>query len=715
MEIDPKKRLKRYKGVLYDTGTKNKSFLQVAMDLKALGRKNFYFMLQLNDPTLINVDPYADNLTNDQVTRILFECRNNIWYYLREVARIPSQGGQPVPYKANRGNIAQTWCILHGIDSWLCLPRQQGKTQSVLAVFSWAYNFGTNDSVFIFVNKDGSNAKENLQRMKDQIDCLPKYMHFDQILEEDDETGKMKVVKAVKNATSMKHPITKNRVIIKSKATSYESALSLARGLTAPFLHFDEPEFTNQIKAIVANSVSTFETAARNARANGALYGRVFSCTPGDLDTSFGMEAQELLSQTAKWTERMYDMQWDPKNDDNELKNYIAQNGSNGIVYIEYSYKQIGLDDKWLRAISDKIGDPLVVKREILLQRLRGSSDSPFSQEDIEYITSVMCQPTDELYLLDTFRLDIYEPFNKRTPYLVGVDCATGTNGDNNAITIIDPYTVKPVAEFKCPYIGETLYEKLLIELVQKVIPKAIVIIERNSVGDGIIDHLMNSPINHRLYFDKNKDLVNLSLEEQSTIVSMLKKRGEEKKYYGVYTEGNSRESMMAILIRHVAEFKDNFVTKNITEDISRLVRNKAGKILAGGNFHDDSVMSYLIAMYVYYHGNNLGVFGFVKGSNEIENQNQGLDYSYEAVKNKDILPERIVNTIQKQEAVKKENDYAEIYRRAVLGAQRDSMVLTNRGLVNNSVLNSTPDFMLEDSMDEGEIDMSLFDELNGL
>ena len=45
-------------------------------------------------------------------------------------------------------------------------------------------------------------------------------------------------------------------------------------------LHFDEPEFTNHIKTIVENSVSTFETAARNAKENGALYGRCFSCTP---------------------------------------------------------------------------------------------------------------------------------------------------------------------------------------------------------------------------------------------------------------------------------------------------------------------------------------------------------------------------------------------------------------------------------------------------
>lgn len=237
--LNASRRIKRLGKKFYDTGTTNKSFLQVAKDLKSLGVKNYYFMLEIKDYSLVGVDPFSPNLTRDDISRIITECTRNIWYYLREVCRIPSQGGIPVPFKANRGNIAQTWCIIHGIDSWLCLPRQQGKTQSILAVFAWAYSFGTNDSNFIFINKDGSNAKENLQRLKDQIDCLPEYMRFDQLLEEDDATGKVKIVKAVKNATSMKHPVSKNKIIIKSKATSYESALSLARGLTAPFLHFD--------------------------------------------------------------------------------------------------------------------------------------------------------------------------------------------------------------------------------------------------------------------------------------------------------------------------------------------------------------------------------------------------------------------------------------------------------------------------------------------
>jgi hypothetical protein len=465
----------------------------------------------------------------------------------------------------------------------------------------------------------------------------------------------------------------------------------------------------------VENSVSTFETAARNAKANGALYGRCFSCTPGDLDTAMGQESQELLSKTVKWTEKMYDMRYDPFDDEkNEVLQYVRNNGENGIVYIEYSYKQIGLTDEWLREMYNKIGNPLVVKREILLQRLRGSSDSPFEQEDIEYITQAVHPVKDEIYLQEHFRLDVYEDIVKSIPYILGVDCSTGTNGDNNAITAIDPFQVKPVAEFKCPYIGETKYEKLIIELVRTYMPRAIVVIERNSVGDGIIDHLLNSPIANNLYFDKNRDLVSEKMGQHQDITSMLKHEAEKKKYYGAYTEKQSREDMMAILKRHMYEFKDNFVTKNITEDISRLVKTRGGRIEAGPGFHDDSIMSYLIGMYVYYHGNNLAVFGFVKGSQEIQNQNEGL--TFEDIRGSGILPDRDIEILHRQKEVRKENDYGEIMRKAILQSQKDTLELHKKGLITSDLVESTPDGMLEDMdiYDDGTDDLSFFDEMNG-
>ena len=274
------KRIVKIKGKYYDTKTPNKSFLKVATDLKKLGIKNYYFMLEIYDISLINVDPYAcdektgkSTLTKDQISRIMIECTKNPWYYLREICRIPESGMKNgVPYKANRGNIAQTWCLLQGFDSWLCLPRQQGKTVSALAIQTWAYSFGTTNSNFIFINKDGENAKENLRRVSAQIELLPEYLQFESIMDDDGKT-----VKATKNATRLWHPITHNSITVKAKATSRSSALSIARGLTAPILHFDEPEFTHEIKTIVENSVSTYKTAAEKSAKNHTLYGRIFT------------------------------------------------------------------------------------------------------------------------------------------------------------------------------------------------------------------------------------------------------------------------------------------------------------------------------------------------------------------------------------------------------------------------------------------------------
>lgn len=408
-------------------------------------------------------------------------------------------------------------------------------------------------------------------------------------------------------------------------------------------------------------------------------------------------------------------MAYDPNDDSkNEVLQYVRNNGSNGILYIEYSYKQIGLTDEWLHKMYNMIGNPLTVKREILLQRLRGSSDSPFDQEDIEYITESMRQPIDELFILDHFRFDIYTELNRTTPYLVGVDCSTGTNGDNNAITILDPYTEEPVAEFACPYIGETMFEKLLQELVKKHIPRAVLIIERNSVGDGIVDHLLNSSIARNLYFDKNRDLVESNMQNNQTVTSMLKKRGEIKKYYGVYTGTESRKDMIAILFNRVAEYKEKFVTKNIISDIAHLVQTRSGKVAAAPGEHDDSIMSYLIAMYVFYHGNNLQAFGVVKGSQGIVSKNDGLK-TYDDLKYSGILPESDLMIIKEQEKVRQENNFEELMRSALMQSQRHSMELYQRGLVNNKTLSDTQDGMLDELYDDREsIPMDFFDEING-
>lgn len=124
--------------------------------------------------------------------------------------------------------------------------------------------------------------------------------------------------------------------------------------------------------------------------------------------------------------------------------------------------------------------------------------------------------------------------------------------------------------------------------------------------------------------------------------------------------------------------------------------------------------MSYLIGLYVYYHGNNLAAFGFVKGSQEIKDQNKGLR-TYEDIKYSNIIPEHDIEIMKRQEEVRNANNYEEMMRQAIIESQRQSMTLQQHGLVRNKVLESTPDGLLDDLYYDNDMDMSFFDELNGL
>lgn len=218
------------KRFIYDTDTKNISFIQTAVDLKKLGIKNCLFMLKLYDPSLKNVDPYDPDITDEQMIRVINECYLNPWYFLREVARIPDQGNPAgIPYQANRANMAMTYCFTKNIDSYLVIPRQIGKTQSAVAIIDWSFLFGTTDSQFLFQNMRSEKAIENLSRLKDQRELLPSYMQFKIAYDEDG-----KEIKGTNNVKSLSNATNNNKIVTGASASSIEQAESIGRGGTQP-------------------------------------------------------------------------------------------------------------------------------------------------------------------------------------------------------------------------------------------------------------------------------------------------------------------------------------------------------------------------------------------------------------------------------------------------------------------------------------------------
>lgn len=593
---------------IIDWKTNNISFIQTAQDLKMLGVDNNTFMLKLYDSSLQDVDPYDPDLGEELIMRIMMECMANPYYFLRECLRIPDQGGTSKPYLLHRANLATTFLFLMNIDHYLVIPRQKGKTVSTVSILLWAYLFGTSNSEFMFINKKLEDANNNLMSMKNLRDALPKYMQSKVMISDEG-----KIVKGRENVKSITNPVMKNRVVTKPSASSVASAEGIGRGNTQPIQYFDEVEFTPFILTIIQASGPAYKTASENARLNRAPYCRIFTSTPGDLDTRSGQDAQLLISKTCRWTEKMYDMS------ERELREYVKLNASeSGIVYVEYNYRQLGEGESWLNEMSRiLLYDQLKIKREVHLHRLHGSSLSPFSAEDIAAVVDMKQQPIEEKIIRAKYKLDIYEKIDPTKIYFAGVDCSMGIGKDNNAVTLVNPLTMKPVAEFKSPFIGPAEFRLFIMEMVEKIAPRTVLCIERNMGGYQLVDELTHTHIRHNIYYEKVSDIMkNIDIKMKD---GFLQREAMERRYQGVNTTGKSRELMMTVLEGNMVEYKDRFVTENITSDITKLIRNKSGKIEHGPGFNDDSLMSYLIACYVLEYGKNLASFGFIKGVTDIE------------------------------------------------------------------------------------------------
>ena len=99
--------------MIYDVKTKNLSFLKVSKVLREKGIKNNKFMLTLYDEGLQNIDPYSKEVENNSElqVRIYKEIFCNVWYYLREIVRIPADGAE-ISYELNIANATMVFLKL---------------------------------------------------------------------------------------------------------------------------------------------------------------------------------------------------------------------------------------------------------------------------------------------------------------------------------------------------------------------------------------------------------------------------------------------------------------------------------------------------------------------------------------------------------------------------------------------------------------------------
>ena len=179
---------------------------------------------------------------------------------------------------------------------------------------------------------------------------------------------------------------------------------------------------------------------------------------------------------------------------------------------------------------------------------------------------------------------------------------SSGYRRDSSAITVIDSYTTKVVAEMNSNFISTPELAMVIFKVVSEWIPNAVVNIERNGgFGASVIARLLQTSIRKNLFYTIKDKVI-----EERVIGAAIHKRTQKTKVYGSDSTKAERETLMEILRDRVDYHKDKIISPIIYEELCGLEVKKDGKIEHSSNTHDDQVFSWLWALYVYYQGGDL-------------------------------------------------------------------------------------------------------------
>lgn len=267
--------IKMINGKYYDFDINNNpSFAITAKELQALGISNYYFMLEIKNPKLADINPFDKNINKNVVMAFMQEYMSNMWYFVRTAVRVRTDAGI-MPFCLHRGLAATMWCFERHFDNCLCQPRQTYKTTGTISgPIQWAFQFSQNMHMHFF-GKETENTKRNLAHLKSDIELLPEWIQFRRFISDD---GKER--KARGSTEILENKLRNNDLVIHPKPASLSHAEGMGRGGSGAILYMDEIEHTPFIGDIISNSAPLFKTASENAAKAGLAYCRLMSCTP---------------------------------------------------------------------------------------------------------------------------------------------------------------------------------------------------------------------------------------------------------------------------------------------------------------------------------------------------------------------------------------------------------------------------------------------------
>lgn len=599
--------------------TSNKSFKRTAELFKSMGIKNYYFMLQLNNPMLQDVDPWNPDL--DDVTKAMIhaECNENIWYIIREVVMI---GGRR--FRGNRAVLSFIWACLCHIPTTILMPRQSGKTvgMQVLA-FIMQYFVGRGYRTGL-ITLAASNRMQFVEAIKKIRAGLPEYLI--NVTYKDKDAGNMLSYEAF----GVEY---KNTFEVRVPSGGADGAENVSRGSTFESLLYDEPAWTKYIENIINGSGPATLTAQKEAREKGIPYFTAKATTPNSVLKEEGRFMHQDFMDSTEWRETFFDS----FSESHLVKRLIKASPVSNVTFpkvgMMFTHLQLGLGHAWVKETMDKLGlSWSKAKIDLLMMWTEEGESKLFDDFTREKLNESKTDPVwnEEVnetgLFIDWFisrdEMDSYID-NPDEYFFMGMDTSDANNRDAMTLVIRRAKTGENVGTGRYPLAFADDVTEVLKELLIRI-PNSLLLIERNRAAHMIERLLLTLPAYgidpfKRMFNDIVQDPIKHKNEFKDLSEIHFKHRSKEfylryKRYFGFYTGPQTRREMYGFIHEAVSLTGAGIRFKLLVDELIGLEINKEGRIDHGNKTHDDLVVAWLLSYWFIKVGYNKTYYGIPQG-----------------------------------------------------------------------------------------------------
>ena len=398
------------------------------------------------------------------------------------------------------------------------------------------------------------------------------------------------------------------------------------KGATFTIIHFDEIAFMNYNWIVVPAATKSMIQASVSARKAGLPSPIIYTTTAGNPDTPEGRFALNIFTNGMAFTEHLFDL-----HNHQELTELLKRNSFNNVLYLEFSYRQLGRTDEWFHEQAARSqGSEDDIARD-LLNLWQASSSNNVIPQRIRSILRNNVRDPNWVDFSHGFAMRWYvsreyvqsETF-KEMSIIGGMDTSENIGRDFTTLVIVDPSSMRVLAVCSCNDSNTMQIARYMTDLLIDF-PKLVWVPERNNTGIAIIDFVMEQlqEKNINPYFRIYNEVIQNKQDEKYSKVDIYDYHniyGHLRAFFGYRTTGGaiggtSRNLLYkSIMMKSLELNADKIFDKTLTNEYCNLTV-KNGRIDHRDGLHDDTVIGHLLCNFLVFHGHNLSFYGIDEGT----------------------------------------------------------------------------------------------------